>query len=267
MKSDGIYHALWVGDSIPALAAGCLASFVRLGHRVQLYTYDDLAGVPKGVEVLDAATILGRERIFRHHRTGTLSVFSDHFAYTLLYKFGGTWIDCDMYCVRPVPGDEEILYGREAPDRLNKSLFRLPKGSDIAHDLLGVFEHRQSHLPWLLPSTRRRAWLRHHLLRKPYYQIIPVATTGPAAFTYFLEQRGLDRLAKDTDVFCSLSFDDALRITQADYDESCFLTDNSLAVHLWNDVQRFKTSPPQPGSLFARIEEEGRGGPPAIDIA
>ncbi len=266
MKSEDIFYALWVGESLPPLAAGCLRSFVRHGHRVQLYVYDEMQGLPEGVEIKDASLILGRDRIFRHYRTKTLSVFSDHFAYSLLNRLGGTWIDCDMYCVRPIPSDEEYLFCRESEDRIAKGVFRLPKGSPITTDLLGVFEHRQSYLPWLLPGTRRRAWFRHHLLRRPYYEVIPVATTGPAAVTYFLERYGLTHLAKTVDSFLPLKFEDAARIAEAGFHESQFLTANSLTIHLWNDARKVGNAPPEPGSLMARIEEEGRGGAAAITL-
>lgn len=265
-KNDDIFHALWIGESLPAMAAGCLRSFIRLGHRVQMYIYDEVEGLPEGLEIKDANQVVPRERIFRHHRTNSLSSFSDHFCYTLLNTRGGTWIDCDLYCLRPIPPDEEILLGVQDAKTINKSLLRLPKGSQMTKDLLGIFEHRQSYLPWLLPSTRRRAWLRHHFLRKPYYAVIPFATTGPVAVSWFLRQAGLESVAKPRDVFYPLPFDEALRATEADFDVRQYITSNTWTIHLWNEVLRQRKEPPEPGSLIDRIEEEGRGGPPALVV-
>ncbi len=267
MKSDDIFHALWIGKTLPAMAAGCLASFVRQGHSVHLYLYDALPRVPEGVELRDANKIVPRERIFLHHKNKSLSSFSDHFCYTLLHRLGGTWIDCDLYCLRPIPAEEEILLGYQSPDVINKSLLRLPKGSKITKDLLGIFEHRQSYLPWLQPATRRRAWLRHHFLRKPYYEVIPFATTGPVAVSWFLREAGLEGAAKPRDVFYPLSFDDAGRAAEADFSERDCITERSLTIHLWNEVLRLRKGPPEPGSLVARIEAEGEGGPPAVVVA
>ncbi len=264
MKSDDIYHALWIGDSLPASAAGCLASFVRHGHRVQLYVYDELRGIPKGVEVLDANKVVSYDRIFRHPRTGSLATFANHFRYTLLHRQGGTWIDCDLYCLRPIPADEEILLGYESPDVINNALLRLPKGSQVTNDLLGIFEHRQSFLPWLLPSARRRAWFRHHFMRRPYYQVATFGTTGPGALTWIMRERGLAHLAKPPDVFYPFKYADAERAADADYDERSFIVPESMTFHLWNEVLRHRKGPPEPGSLMARIQDEGRGGLPAV---
>ncbi len=237
---------------------------MRHGHSVVLYCYDAPAGVPAGVKLLDAARILPASRIVRHYRTKGLSVFADHFRYKLLHMQGGTWIDCDLYCLKPFDFPGETLFGRSAPDVINNALLRLPAGSPLAEDLVGIFEHKQAYLPWLLPSTRRRAWLRHHLYRKPYYAVIPIGNTGPAALTWFAEQHGLSEMAQEPEVFYPVRWEDAGRFAEADFDLASQLTSRCAAIHLWNDVLRHRKEPPEPGSLLARIEAEGRGGPPAL---
>jgi len=43
----------------------CLKSFVDVGYEVELYCYDDVEGVPAGVQRCDAAAILPRDQIFQ----------------------------------------------------------------------------------------------------------------------------------------------------------------------------------------------------------
>ena len=49
-----IVASLWIGGRLSFLEQVCLKSFVDHGHRTILYTYGAVAGVPDGVEVLDA---------------------------------------------------------------------------------------------------------------------------------------------------------------------------------------------------------------------
>ena len=131
---------------------------------------------------------------------------------------------------------------------------------------MGIFEHKQAYLPWLLPSTRRRAWFRRHLYRKPYFAVIPIGTTGPAALTWFAKHRGLADKAEPPEVFYPLRWEEAERFAEADFDAAASLGPRAAAIHLWNDVLRHRTAPAEAGSLLARIEEEGRGGPPALTL-
>jgi phosphatidylserine/phosphatidylglycerophosphate/cardiolipin synthase-like enzyme len=59
--SDPI-QMLWIGE-LSKLERMALASFVANGHTVHLYAYDDLAGVPDGVQVIDAREILPEEGV------------------------------------------------------------------------------------------------------------------------------------------------------------------------------------------------------------
>jgi len=264
---DHTYHALWIGGRLPDFAAGCLASFRRHGHPVVLHTYEGVTNVPEGVAVSDAAKVLPAKHIFRHHRTRGFSAFADHFRFRQLEVLGGTWVDCDVYLLRPIADSSPVLYGLSEPTTISTAVLRLPSGSPLLHDLLGIFEHQPHKLPWMLPSTRRRAWLRHHLLRKPYFAVTPIGSTGPNALSYLARQHGLADQARPLRTFCPLPWEEAARMTESAFDIRAFLDESSLGVHLWNDVLRHRREPPEPGSFLARIEAEGRGGPPALSLA
>ena len=260
------YHALWIGESLPAYLAGCLASFLRLGHRVVLHSYEPVEGLPAGTETADAARVLPREKVFLHHRTRGLSAFSDHFRYRVLQDCGGTWIDTDIYLLRPISDPAPVLFAMNEPTVIGAGLLRLPPGHPLLCDLLGIFEHQPHRLPWLLPSTRRRAWLRRHLLRRPYYAVTPIGSTGPGALTWLVKRHGLEERALPTAAICPVPWEEANCFARADFDVRPLLGPETLGIHLWNDVLRHRAEPPEPGSLMARIAEEGRGGAAALTL-
>ena len=65
-SADRAIHGLWIGSNLSRLELLTLHSFVRFGHKFQLWVYDALATpVPAGVVLRDANEILPRSRIFR----------------------------------------------------------------------------------------------------------------------------------------------------------------------------------------------------------
>ncbi len=100
--SDAI-QSLWIGSALSTMERLSLTSFVAAGHNVHLYTYDDVAGVPEGVELRDANAILPRSRIFRYAEHDTVSGFSNFFRYKLLLERGGWWVDTDVVCLTSSP--------------------------------------------------------------------------------------------------------------------------------------------------------------------
>lgn len=108
-------QCFWTGP-LSDLEIACLKSWVGHGHPVHLYTYDEFSGLPAGVEVMDAATILPEDEfeLFDGETPKTVSAdafsvmpFSDRFRFTLLRINGGLWMDLDIILVRPIP--EELF--------------------------------------------------------------------------------------------------------------------------------------------------------------
>ena len=96
-----LVQALWVGPKLRWVEQLSIASFLKQGWRYQLYVYNVPEGVPDGVELMDATTILPRDMIFKEEalsaaHKGSLGAFSDLFRYKLLIKKGGLWADTDV---------------------------------------------------------------------------------------------------------------------------------------------------------------------------
>lgn len=96
-------NALWIGSELNLIASACLKSFLKYGHIVNLYTYGNIVNVPNGVNIIDGSHIIPKEKIVKHQKSGSYALFSDIFRYVLLSKINhGIYVDCDVYCLKPI---------------------------------------------------------------------------------------------------------------------------------------------------------------------
>jgi hypothetical protein len=110
-------QTFWTGNPIGRLERAALQSYVNQGYTVHVYTYLPLqafrANLPSKthIKVYDARTILSEDKIFKYtgrekgKRTDAYSFlpFSDLFRFTMLHKKGGTWMDLDVFLLKPIP--------------------------------------------------------------------------------------------------------------------------------------------------------------------
>jgi len=263
-KSD--CHSLWIGADLPPTAQACLRSFLRHGHRVILHSYRPLASLPHGVERRDAAEVLPQRAIVRHHRSGSVSLFSNYFRYKLAERVRGFWIDCDVYCVRPFDFAWDTVFGWEDETQINGAVLRLVPGSPLQRDLVALFETPTARFPWFSPSQRLRARLRSLYYRKPQIALLPWGAAGPRALTWLVAKHGLHDQAQPTDVFYPVGYDGAANLRRAAFDVASATTERTVAVHLWNQLLTVEGKPAEPGSFLARLAAEAESGQPALDL-
>ena len=139
---SNIIQSLWIGSELSKLEILCLTSFIDNGHEFNLYTYEEVKNIPKGVIVKDGNEILDKSEIYRY-KNGSVSAFSNLFRFTLLYKKGGYWVDTDVICVRPFKFDEEIVIASEPTDDYNDNMItscfiKLPQNSEIAKEGIDI---------------------------------------------------------------------------------------------------------------------------------
>lgn len=112
---DHIIQSLWIGK-IGLLERLSIASFMAHGHRVELYTYEDVGALPDGAVRKDAREILPESAIFRYthgKERGGISAFADLFRYKLLALKGGWWCDMDVICLKPLVFTEPLVLASE----------------------------------------------------------------------------------------------------------------------------------------------------------
>ena len=102
----------WRGP-LDALRLTCLRSQLAAGHKVTLYSFDPIAGLPEGVGNADAEAILPHafsEQLRPPQPDGswrdwTTLQFSDFFRMRLMAEGAGLWLDPDVLLLKPIEID------------------------------------------------------------------------------------------------------------------------------------------------------------------
>ncbi len=248
-------NGLWIGP-LGALERACLRSVVRQGHRMNLYAYRELAGVPEGVALHDAAAILPESAIIRH-RSGSVALFANRFRYELQRLGKGIWLDSDQYLLAPIPAGEGHLFGWQDERQINTSVLRIPPDSPMLGDLLALFEERS--IPsWLPPGARLAASLRRAWTGRASLADMPWGTAGPRALTALARRHDILREAVGPEVYSPVHYHDAGWIRDPGVSLASMIAPATLGVHLWNEkIKAFKDEPAPAGSFLARLQAEG----------
>ena len=248
--------SFWMGPRLGPVERACLRSMVRHGHPVALFCYDPPAGIPEAVEVRDAAAILPRCDVIRH-RSGSVALFSNRFRYELLRRGLGTWVDTDLYLLRPVDGERPYLFGEELPGFFAIGVLRLPPDCPVLAPLLALFDERV--VPGWLPLRHRLAarWRRRRTGRTGIARM-PWGSAGPTAFTALAFEHGLQAHAQPREAFYPVHWRDAAWLRDPGQPLEGKIGPATCAIHLWNEVIKgFKDAPAAPGSFLARLQQEG----------
>jgi hypothetical protein len=218
-----------------------IASFLRNGHEVHLYTYGDVDGIPPGTTVRDGREILPAERIFTYREHNSVSGFSNFFRYKLLLERGGWWVDTDMVCVKPFHFDGDYVFSSEGAQVVNCGAIKTPRGSEAMA------------FAWETCNAKDPAALKW-------------GETGPALMRQVVERFALHDRVQPPHVFCPLPWQEWRRLI--DGDDPPELPRDAHAVHLWNELWRRngvdKDAAHDPRSLYERLK---RGTTPAAETA
>ena len=125
MRPDVV--TFWHGP-LDRLRQTCLRSQVAVGHKVTVYSFDPLPGLPDGVGNAEAEAILPHafsERLRPPEPDGswrdwTILQFSDFFRMRLMAQGAGLWLDADVLLLeagRDRPGKTLFRLGAAAPAR------------------------------------------------------------------------------------------------------------------------------------------------------
>ena len=113
-------HMLWVSEDLSRLARLSLASFLRHGFRVTLWSYEPKAHAMCGAGVRDAAEIVPEG----NGEDASFAYLSSLFRYRVLADIGGIWADMDVVALT------------DSPD--------IPAAPMVASEKRRPFRHRQA---------------------------------------------------------------------------------------------------------------------------
>ena len=195
MRPDVV--TFWHGP-LDGLRLTCLRSQIAAGHRVTVYSFDPLPGLPDGVGNAEAEAILPHsfaERLRPAEPDGswrdwTVLQFSDFFRMRLMAENAGLWLDADVLLLKPVEIDPTKPYfAWEKPRQLGNSVLYLPADHAIVAAFANLMEQEELTPDWLALRHRLTFALRQFRGLSHRLSDIRVAIYGPAALTA-LARRG-----------------------------------------------------------------------------
>jgi hypothetical protein len=152
----------WHGP-LDALRQTCLRSQLAAGHKVTVYSFDTIPGLPAGVANSEAEAIL--PHVFSEKlrppqpdgswRDWTTLQFSDFFRMRLMAEGAGLWLDADVLLLKPVEIDRaRPFFAWERPRQIGNSVLYLPPHDPIVQAFQDLMEQEELTPEWL--SLRHR---------------------------------------------------------------------------------------------------------------
>lgn len=190
----------------------CIASFLKHGHEVHLYVYQDTEGIPPGTVVRDGREILPESRIFMYREYATYAGFANFFRYKLLLEKGGWFVDADTLCLKPFEFPEQYVFSSQSyPESVNLAAIKVPRGSDIM----------------------RFAWEECERMDPAQLQW---EQAGPKLISRGVDHLALRRYVAPPDVFCPVDYSQWREVLRPR--KILRLSPRTRGFHLWNEMWR-----------------------------
>lgn len=235
-KELPVIHALWIGRSLGVISRACLKSFLMRGHEVCLHVYGEVEDIPEGISLSDGNKIIPQANIIKHTKTGSYALFSDLFRYRLLQQMPGVYVDCDVYCLKPiVVHDTGYIFGFEEDGRINGAVLAMPQDSPLLSRLLKAAADPFFVPPWYKKTKRRHLMCKKFLGLGKNIADMPWGVIGPDALTYFANQLELASLGQPIDIFYPVHYRCISQLLDARLGVGDVTTSRTLAVHLYNE--------------------------------
>src|ERR1019366_8799396 len=95
------FGTFWSGTLSP-YETSCLASFIKNGYEVVLYSFEEIRDLPDDVQRADARKIVDRSYLDRFitNRATNVAAFSSYFRYLMFLKTDLCWTDTDIFMLQ-----------------------------------------------------------------------------------------------------------------------------------------------------------------------
>lgn len=245
----------WHGP-LDALRRTCLRSQVAAGHKVIVYSFDAISGLPEGVRNAEAEAVLPQAFAKKLRpaeadgswRDWTKLQFSDFFRMRLMSMGAGLWLDADVLLLKPLAIDPaKPCFAWERPRQLGNSVLYLPPQHPIVTAFEKLMQQDELKPEWLSLSHRMTYALRR-LRGSCRIADIRVALYGPAALTALARRSDALRHALPQKSIYAVHAKPKLFFEPADF--SSLITDRHvIGFHI--SPKGRGNQPPIPGSLYA----------------
>ncbi len=249
----------WHGP-MDALRQTCLRSQLAAGHKVTVYSFDAIPGLPDGVANAEAEAILPHafsEKLRPPQPDGswrdwTTLQFSDFFRMKLMARSAGLWLDADVLLLKPVRIDPAKPYfAWERSRRLGNSVLYLPPHHPIVTAFEALMAQDELTPQWL--SLSHRVTLAARRLRGPCrVSDLRIALYGPPALTALARRSGDLNYALPKKSFYAVHSEPKLFFEPSNF-QGLISDPEVIGLHI-SGKDRTKR-PPVPGSLCAWAAE------------
>jgi hypothetical protein len=250
----------WHGP-LDALRRLCLKSQVAAGHKVTVYSFEPLPGLPDGVGNAEAEAILPHAFSERLRPPGpdgawrdwTTLQFSDFFRMRLMAENMGLWLDADVLLLKPVEIDfSEPFFAWERPRQLGNSVLYLPPDDPIVTAFEELIEQEELTPDWLAMRHRLIFTLRRLRGGSNRLSDIRVAIYGPASLTALARRCGEQRHALPRKSFYAVHAQPKLFFEHSNF-QTLIADPEVLGLHI--SPKGRGNQPPLAGSLYAWAAE------------
>jgi len=232
-----VIHMFWHGPALTRMERLCIASFRAHDHPVQLHVYDEPAGVPAGIDLVDAERTLPRRLMFRDKRFGSLAPFADWFRYRLLHEHGGIWADTDVVCLKPLAYPGEEIYSWMDETAINNAVLGLPAGHRLAAWMADCCEQPNRFLPYDNARAKRRK-LKRRFLQGNGRGNLKWGEYGPDGLTQAVRHFGDAAKALPFWHFFPIHYRNWHTVFDGSLADNPAILGESRALHLWNEMTR-----------------------------
>jgi hypothetical protein len=250
----------WHGP-MDQLRQTCLRSQLAAGHKVTVYSFAPIPGLPEGVGNAGAEAILPHafsERLRPAQPDGswcdwTTLQFSDFFRMRLMTQRAGLWLDADTLLLRPVRIDPaKPCFAWERPRQLGNSVLYLPPDNPIVVAFEKLMAQEELTPDWLKPRHRLSLAFRRLSGKSERASDVRLAIYGPPALTALASRHRELRHALPKKSFFAVHSEPKHFFEPSDF--SALIADPEI-IGLHISPKCRAKQPPCPGSLHAWAAE------------
>jgi hypothetical protein len=246
----------WHGRLLSYLRRMCLASQVKQGYRVTLFSYDPIGDLPDGVTNADAEAIIPLafkrklERVATRADIGHRATIqlSDFFRVRLQKMGLGVWLDNDLYLLRPMTIVADTPYfAWESLFRIGNAVMYLPP----AHPIIDFYERLMEQNELIPEWIARRHWLTLQFWKRSGKGFNPsdlkLALFGPATLTTLAKQTGAAKFALPRRSFYAIHADHKSFFAPSRFQS---LVEDPKVIGIHVSPKRLEDAIPAPGTLY-----------------
>ncbi len=187
---------------------------------------------------------MSRNELVAHKETGSFSIASDIYRYRLLREGMGLYVDCDVYCLRPLP-EVDYIFGWETDKYLGNAILKAPADSGLLRDL-----NKAAGDPYFVPQWGSKISRRYLSARKFLGMPKSVAemkwgTLGPHLLTHLVEKHALHQHVLPIDAFYPLHYSLTPLLFESGLTVSDLVTSRTYALHLCQSQHGRRSVPPR----------------------